>query len=281
MRRKKVELTPEELAARKKKHLRRRIVVYGSIIGLLWGFWAWQPWEFDIVERKPKPPPPRIDPDAKKLFAKGTKVLVITAYPDDSEFYIGGTLNLLGKTAEIHQIICTDGDKSYYWLFTNAAENRRIRHIEANQAKDAWHGKDLTFLGYPDGRLRVRDELVDKIAAEIRRLRPDYVMAFDGDFPPRMSHQDHRRAGDASLPAVRKAGVPLWHMMFSTNAANFYVDISDVWTEKEKLLAIHASQFNGERLERVTNMVGSSAEADGEAAGVTLAEGFRCIRITP
>ncbi|MEZ0327068.1 MAG: PIG-L deacetylase family protein [Fimbriimonas sp.] len=246
---------------------------------MLWAFWAWQPWEFDFIERKPEQPLPRIDPDSKKLFGKGTRVLVITAHPDDSEFYIGGTLHLLGKSAEIHQIICTDGDKGYYWFFADAKENRRVRRIEANAAKDAWHGRSLEFLGYPDGRLRVRDELVDRIAERIRALRPEYVLAFDGEFPPRLSHQDHRRAGDAALLAAKTAGVPLWLMMFSTNAANYYVDITDVWPDKEELLKIHASQFHGERLERVTNMVASSAEKDGEAANVTHAEGFRCIKL--
>ncbi len=272
-------LTTEQLAARKRKHLRRRIAVYGTLIALLWGFWSWQPWAFDLVERKPSPPHPRVNPDRERLFQKGTKILMITAHPDDSEFYIGATLHLLSKTAEIHQIICTDGDKSYYWFLTDAEENRRVRRIEATAAKDAWNGKSLTFLEYPDGRMRVSEELVDKLATEIVQLRPDYIFAFDGDYPPRMSHQDHRRTGEASLLAAKKAGVPLWYMMFSTNAPNFFVDVTNVWEEKKRLLAIHESQFKAERLEGVSNMVAGRAEADGLVAGVGLAEGFRCIRI--
>ncbi len=279
MRRPKVELSPERLKALKKKHLKRRIIVYGTLIALFWGFWSWQPWEFDLVERKPKTPLPKVDPDSKKLFSKGAKILVITAHPDDSEFYIGGTLHRLSKTADLNQVIATDGDKSYYWFLTDAKENRRIRRIEANAAKNAWHGKNILFLAYPDGRLKVSDALVDSIGAEIKRLRPDYVMAFDGEYPPRFSHRDHRRAGEASLLAVQMAGVPLWHMMFSTNAANFYVDITDVWPQKEKLLAIHESQFHGDRLKGVTNMVAGRAEIDGEASDYALAEGFRCIKI--
>ena len=51
--------------------------------------------------------------------------------------------------------------------------------------------------------------------------------------------------------------------------------------QKEKLLSIHESQFNGERIQRVSGMVAGSAEIDGEAAGVALAEGFRCVRSKP
>jgi LmbE family N-acetylglucosaminyl deacetylase len=275
-------LPKEEQAARlsaiKRKHRKRRIIVYGSLIAVAWSFWAWQPWEFDLLERKPSDVS-KVDPDSKRLFAPGTKVLVVTAHPDDSEFYIGGTLHLLGKTAVIDQVICTDGDKGYYGFFTNAAENRRVRRAEAQQALDAWGGRELTLLGHPDGRLRVTDELVDQIAAKVRNFRPDYVLAFDGDFPPRLSHQDHRRAGDAAQLAVLKAGVPLWLCRFSTVGANFYVDITDVWDRKEQLLAVHKSQFNGDRLRRVSNMVAGNAEKDGEAIDVGLAEGYRCERV--
>jgi LmbE family N-acetylglucosaminyl deacetylase len=270
---------PADVSAIKRKHRKRRIVVYGTLFVAAWAFWAWVPWNFDIVERKPKKPLPRVDPDVKKLFTKGTRILLVTAHPDDSEFYIGGALTRLGKSAEIHQVICTDGDKTYYWIFTNAAENRRVRRIEAKEALGKWGGKTLDFLGYPDGRLRVSDELVDKIVDKIRIYRPDYVFAFDPDYPPRVSHSDHRRAGEAAQAAVLKAGVPLWHMMFSTNAPNFFIDISDQWPDKEKLLQIHRSQFHGDRLEKVTNMVAYSAEKDGEALGTTYAEGFRCVRI--
>ena len=44
------------------------------------------------------------------------------------------------------------------------------------------------------------------------------------------------------------------------------------------LLAVHASQFNGEKLEWIANMVASNAENYGDQAGVGMAEGFRCYR---
>jgi LmbE family N-acetylglucosaminyl deacetylase len=70
-----------------------------------------------------------------------------------------------------------------------------------------------------------------------------------------------------------------WLMLFSTSAPNYVVDITDRWERKKELLAIHASQFSGERLEGVTNLVASRAEEDGDRIGVTHGEGFRCIPI--
>ncbi len=270
------ELTPEQRAERKRKHRNRRIVVYGSLVALFLGFYAWQPWELDLIPRKLPENQAKVDPDATKLFSKGTKILLITAHPDDSEFYIGGTLARLAPTASIHQIICTDGDKGYY-PFEDHERNRKVRQQEARDALKAWNGAGISFLGFPDGRMTASQSLVDQIAKQIEDLKPDYVFAFDGDYPPRFSHRDHRRAGDASILAAKQAGFKGWLMLFSTLAPNYIVDVSDLWDQREKLLAIHKSQFFGERLEGVSNMVAGRAEEDGEMIGVTYGEGFRCI----
>src|SRR5690349_3380955 len=109
--RSKTPLTPEQRLARKRKHRKRRIIVYGGLLLAIYAFWIWQPYEWDIFPHQPVPNPP-VDPDSKHLFSEGTKVLVVTAHPDDSAFYIGGFLTQLGRSgADVHQIICTDGDK--------------------------------------------------------------------------------------------------------------------------------------------------------------------------
>jgi LmbE family N-acetylglucosaminyl deacetylase len=270
-------LTREQID-RKRVHRRRRTLVYGTLIFGFWAFYAWQPWEFDLIPRKLPDPHPAVEPDPERLFEQGTRVLLITAHPDDSEFYIGGTLDILGQTAEIHQVIITDGDKGYY-PFENHAENRRVRRAEAQASLEAWNGRSLTFLSKPDGRMRADAALVRELRAIIERQRPDYVLTFDGDYPPRMSHQDHRRTGEAATRAALEAGVGQWLMLFSTSAPNYVVDITDRWERKKGLLAIHASQFSGERLEGVTNLVASRAEEDGDRIGVTHGEGFRCIPI--
>jgi LmbE family N-acetylglucosaminyl deacetylase len=67
-------------------------------------------------------------------------------------------------------------------------------------------------------------------------------------------------------------------LQFSTRGPNFFVDISKEWGAKAKLLAIHKSQFYGEKLDRIEGFVMSMAISDGEQAGKELAEGFRVSR---
>src|SRR6202034_535190 len=65
--------------------------------------------------------------------------------------------------------------------------------------------KDLTFLGYPDGRLTSSIELRRDISREIRRIRPDRVVC---QSPDRMwdriyaTPPDHLAAGEAAICAV-------------------------------------------------------------------------------
>lgn len=265
--------------AKRRRNRRRRIVVYGGLIAAVWGFWLWQPWELDIIERPAPHPNPRIDPDFDRLFAKGTKVLIVTAHPDDSEFYVGGTLaKLRDSGAEIWQVIVTDGDKAYYGPMTDVPKNRRERREEALNAARQWNGKHLFFLGYQDGRLSQSDALVNRLREIMKKFQPEYVLAFDFDHPPRLSHKDHRVAGQVTALALD--GPPAsarWLLKFSTSHANAFVDISDYWEEKEAMLKIHKSQFYGERLTRVTNMVQDRAISDGEAIDKTYGEGFRAV----
>lgn len=96
-----------------------------------------------------------------------------------------------------------------------------------------------------------------------------------------MSHGDHRQTGKAVALAMDKAAGVQWYLRFSTIAPNFIVDISDYWEQKKEQLKIHKSQFNGDRLFHVTNMVEDSAMTDGERIGVTYGEGFRATDMIP
>lgn len=260
----------------RKRRRRRRFWFYGGIFGALGGFWMWQPWEFDLIPRGQPNPNPPVSPEPERLFAKGTKILLVTAHPDDSEFYIGGTLTQLARSgAEITQVVCTPGDKAYY-PFEDWKTNQRVRRAEQEEASGRWKVKELLILNFRDGRLRANDELVHELRKVMERVQPEYVLGFDGHYPPRLSHQDHRRAGEATESAFWGYGKAPWLLRFSTSASNYGVDITDDWQTKKELIAIHKSQFYGERLERVINLVASYAEDEGEKIGVPLAEGFRC-----
>ena len=277
---KRPDLTPEEKARRRKRRIKGRIWFYSIVFLVMYGSYWYQPYEFDWIPRHIPSPNPSVDPDSKELFSNKAKVLIVTAHPDDSEFFIGGILAKLSSAgASIDQVICTDGDKGYYLFFTDAAKNKVVRRQEAQAAATAWHGHTLEFLGYPDRFLHPNPNVIDAVEAAIRRVKPDYIFAFDGDYPPRGSHQDHRRSGDIAKIAAEQTHIAKWLLLFSTIAPNYIVDISNQWEDQKRLLEIHRSQFFGSHLEGVESMVEFNAEKDGEIGGFTLGEGLRCIRL--
>ncbi len=266
----------------KKQNIRRRVIAYGSILIVLFGGYVWQPNRFDLLAKPIPSPNPRVDPDSKRLFSKGAKVLLITAHPDDSEFFVGGTLKKLQASgAIVHQYICTDGDKGYY-PFSDPTALRKVRREEASAAAKAWGGGLLEFLGFRDGRLQYEESIAtSELKSILRREEPDYILSFDPLYPPRASHGDHRAAGRFVDSVARSLGRRVILLQFSTRAANFFVDISKEWPAKYDLLAIHQSQFSGEKLKMISNMVFSLAADDGELSNLELAEGFRATRIEP
>jgi LmbE family N-acetylglucosaminyl deacetylase len=261
------------------KKAKRRVWVYGTLVTLLGGGYWYQPVRIDLVKRVPKNPLPQLDPDSKTLFKPGTKVAVVVAHPDDPEFYIGGTLDQLGKAgAEITVIVITDGDKGYYPPgFTDSEKNRKIRREEQTRASAKYKAK-VEFLGERDGRLRSDERTTALVANALRRLAPDYLLCFDDYYWPRASHSDHRHAGILSIAAAKEVPSIRWIMRFGTTGPNFATDITKSWDTKECLIQEHVSQFSGMKLEGVTNMVRGFAETTGEEFGYEVAEGFRCSR---
>lgn len=264
-------------ATRRRRNFRRRVAFYGTVVALMVGFYYYQPNRIDFIPRQPPTNNSPVDPDSNHLFAKGTKVAIVTAHPDDAEFFLGGTLTRLGAAgAEVTLIVCTSGDKSYY-PWENGRDLAKVREGEQLKAFGRWHGSWLYFLHFPDGRLRANGELKRRVLGLLQKAQPEYILAFDGEYPPRISHGDHRAAGEA-VEAIAGQTSAKWLMRFQTSAPNYAVDISDQWEEKKKLLAIHASQF-AHKLEGITNMVEDMAIRDGEFANTTYAEGLRCTKL--
>ena len=264
--------------AKRRHNRKRRVIAYGSIAALLVGFYYYQPNRIDFIPLRVPVHNPRVDPDSALLFKKGTRVAIVTAHPDDAEFFLGGTLTRLSAAgADITLIVCTNGDKSFY-PWEDGTKLGRIRQAEQREAFNHWHGSRLVFLAYPDGRLHPNDDVKARILAELQAARPDYILAFDPDFPPRISHGDHRSAG-ALVKAIAGQTTAKWLLMFQTIAENYTLDITDQWEEKTQLLAMHRSQFSGEKLARVTGFVEDMAIGYGEKINVTYGEGFRCLSL--
>ncbi len=264
--------TPEQ----KSRDARQRVRVYSIFAGVVAAAWTYQPYEYDVIPRGSPDGNYQASAEEVNLFSPTNRVLVITAHPDDSELMIGGTLTKLARCgAEIHQVICTDGDKGYY-IFTDAKANRITRRKEANAAMREWRGRSLTFLGYSDGRLRSDKKLSDELIGLIQRIQPTHILCFDGPCPSRSTHGDHRYSGEAAEVAAARCPSVKWMLRFQTNGQNYAVDIADVWDEKVRLLKVHESQFSGKKLDGIVGLAEYMAERAAEKTDGGLAEGFRC-----
>jgi LmbE family N-acetylglucosaminyl deacetylase len=263
-----------------KRLFRSALRVVTLTVVVLGGAYAWNPQKLHYPRRKPPVPNPRIDPESKRLFSAGTRLTVVTGHPDDTEYYISGTLLKLAQAGvKITLIVTTDGDKSFYPPFTtNVEENRRVRRKEQAEAAKAY-GASVVMLGGSDGRYdpdepTLRAKLRDAMIAS----QPDYVMTFESEYLPTVQHRDHENSGRAASELAKETGAK-WLVRFATTADNYYVDTSGTWARREELLAIHASQFYGEKLVRIQGFVMSKAVEDGAEINAETAEGFRVSRL--
>lgn len=257
--------------------LRRLGIAICVIAGLLVLLYLWQPNRIDIVQKRPATPLPRIELSETGLLSKTSRVLLITAHPDDEAFYLGGTLYALKEAgAKVKIVALTNGDKGYY-LFNDWKATAKKRQEELRESCRRV-GAEVEFLNFNDGRLSVDDETIERTMVEIQAYRPTHILLFDPEYPPRISHGDHRAAGELAAQAIEKAAFKGWTMHYSTFGENTACDVSAYWAQAEDLLAVHKSQFFGEKLERIRNMVSNKAMEAGERFGTTYAEPLRAVR---
>ncbi|BEP12393.1 PIG-L family deacetylase [Acidothermaceae bacterium B102] len=232
-----------------------------------------------------------LDQDAIK------RVLVVTAHPDDVDFGAGGTIATLTKAGvEVFYCICTNGDAGGFDRDTPRSEIAGIRQAEQRAAGEVLGVHDVTYLGYPDGKLEISQELRRDISRQIRRVKPDVVLT---QSPERhwlrigASHPDHMAAGEAALRAVYPdARNPFAHpellqdegldaysvpevWVSGREHPNHWVDVTDTFELKQEALLCHVSQLT--KPAELETMLRGWLEMQAEAGGLPkgrLAEAF-------
>jgi len=221
------------------------------------------------------------------------RALVVMAHPDDVDFGSVGTVATWVKAGiEVSYCLVTDGDAGGFDPAVARSEIAGIRRAEQTAAAAEVGVTDLTFLGYPDGRLEVTLELRRDLSRVIRQKRPDRVICQSPDRNYARifaSHPDHMAAGEATLRAVypdarnpftftelMDEGHEPWSVrevwMNAMQSPNRFVDITDTVDRKLAALRCHASQLPDEEatIERVRQWVAATAQAaelpDGSAA---------------
>jgi LmbE family N-acetylglucosaminyl deacetylase len=227
------------------------------------------------------------------------RVLVVTAHPDDVDFGAAGSVAVwTGRGIEVSYCIVTDGDAGGSDQSITRAEMAAIRREEQLAAARAVGVTDVTFLGFPDGRVTPSLELRAAISRVIRTVRPGRVVA---QSPERnwtriyASHPDHLAAGEAAacavypdarnpfaFPELLAEGLEehtvgeLWIM--ATERANRVVDATDAYDRKLAALKSHVSQVGeGAHLdELLRGWMGGTALAAGLPEG-RLAEAYHVV----
>ncbi len=133
---------------------------------------------------------------------------MLFAHPDDAEFMCGGTVatwardGLRGALRGVHRRLRRVPTSPAL----AASSSRPIREREQRAAADVLGVRSVTFLGETDGLLEVTPATRKKVTREVRRLRPEVLVAPD---PSRLwsgqgyiNHWDHKQAGLLALTAV-------------------------------------------------------------------------------
>ena len=178
------------------------------------------------------------------MTEKIERVMVVTAHPDDSEFGAGGTIaKLVKEGCEVTYAIVTNGDKGSGDRTMTSERLALIREAEQRNAARTLGVARVEFLGYPDCEVEDTRELRCDITRQIRRWRPDLVIAMNPHRSYNLggSHRDHL-AFPELMPDYEPHKVLEIHLMQWENP-HLVVDISDVMDLKLKALACHASQF--------------------------------------
>ncbi|GAA5088520.1 LmbE family N-acetylglucosaminyl deacetylase [Thermocatellispora tengchongensis] len=195
-----------------------------------------------------------------------SRVLTVTAHPDDVDFGAAGTIaGFVERGIEVTYLVVTDGDAGG---FDRELDNRgmgELRRGEQIAAAKAIGVTDVRFLGYADGTVEPGLGLRRDIARVIRQVRPDLVITHSPErnyavvYP---SHPDHRAVGGAALDAVypdarnpyafpellRDEGLDAWTVrevwLTGGPSPDHYVDITDVLDRKLAALHAHVSQVS-------------------------------------
>ena len=197
---------------------------------------------------------------AKRSSSKARCAMAIAAHPDDIEFYMAGTLLLLGRAGfELHYMTLSSGNCGSMTM--RPAETRRVRRRESIRA-----AKILSAEHYPsfcdDLEIIYDVKTLRRLAAVIREVEPDILLTHS----PQDYMEDHINTSRLAVSAAFARGMPnfkttpqrkhiagdvsVYHAMphglvdplREPIVPELFVDTASVHATKREALAAHESQ---------------------------------------
>lgn len=218
-----------------------------------------------------------------------SKVIIISAHPDDETLGAGGTLlKHVYQGDEINWLIVTD-------VFENegfSKERVLSRKAEIDMVSKQYSFKNVYQLGYPTMKLNDTNlfELVNKISIIFQELKPEiiYVMnRYD-------AHSDHRIVFEALMSCTKSFRYPyvkkvlMYECLSETEFApilperafqpNYFVDISDFIEKKIEIMKIFDSELGEHPFPRSIKNIKAIASYRGATIGVYYAEAFQLLK---
>ncbi|PYI51288.1 PIG-L deacetylase family protein [Paenibacillus flagellatus] len=223
------------------------------------------------------------------------RVLAIGAHPDDVEILCGGTLaKYAARGDQVTIMIATNGNVGSPVLTKEQIADVRRKEAEASAA---CIGADLIWMGYDDEFLFHDRQTRMAFINAIRKASPDVMFVHgSNDY-----HPDHRICGEIAIDCRIPVTVPLIeteypamaripHVFVMDNLGGVgfepehYVDITDVYETKCRMIRSHASQdewlnvqYGMDYIEFVTKM----SSVRGMVIGARHAEAFRSLPAYP
>jgi len=238
---------------------------------------------------------PRARREAHALRAAFTRILCISAHPDDNEFIIGGSVARWAREGrEVVFCLATNGGAGTNEHTPSVEGLVAARERESRAAAQILGVREVVFLDHPDGVLEPTLGLRRDLTRVIRRHRPDVVVC--GDPTVRwygseyLNHPDHRAAASAALDAVFPSAetTAIFPELLDEGLAphkvrevliagavepDTWVDIGASLETKCAALRAHVSQVGAG--EWVEPLLRGWAERDGRRVGVRHAEAYR------
>jgi LmbE family N-acetylglucosaminyl deacetylase len=224
------------------------------------------------------------------------RVLAAMAHPDDAEFLCAGTLRLLVECGWAMRCITLSGGD----LGAPAGTREAIRETRLAEAERSARllGGSYAWAGLDDLSIHYCPEQLAKVTDALRAFAPDVVITHSPDCYM-IDHEETARlvrmacfAAGVPLLATRSAatgkGVPALYYADAIEGkdkfgrpvtADFWIDVTSVFSIREEALACHASQRDWLRAHHGADDYLEAnrqfAREQGSRCGARNAEGFR------
>lgn len=195
------------------------------------------------------------------------KILAIGAHPDDIEIFMFGLLKVFQKRGDqIFSIVATDGA---------LGGDKKGEKLKIKRKHETLSGlKNLSkpiFLDIPDGELGDNPQHKTKLKKNILNIMPDLIITHScNDY-----HADHRSLSLLISSAISHY-VPILYcetLMGINFQPNYYVEITDVFTNKIEAIRNHHSQ-DPERFVNLAHLMNSYRAAQCNLAKGCFAEAY-------